>query len=136
MVKNIMIVISILIVGIFRPAILVTFVFGLFPTFLCLLMLKRDMIALCVGIFNLCGVLPFIIQVSHEQMPLEHIFFYMLTAKNIFTMYCPALIGFGFSRFVSQLIVKVIKRHYEKKRENLKKELEELVEIWGEDITK
>ena len=51
-------------------------------------------------------------------------------------MYIPAAVGFFFAKFVSKLIVTVIVKHYEKKRDDLKEELLKLVEIWGEDIKK
>lgn len=137
MVRSAFFIVAVIACGCYKPTILLTFVFGLLPTFFCLLMLKSELLALCVGIFNLCGVLPFIIKaIGAENIPIEHIFFYLFTFENLSIMYVPAAVGFVFAKFVSKLIVKVIVKHYEKKRDDLKKELLKLVETWGEDIKK
>ena len=137
MTKTIFFVMTVILCGCYKPTVLLTLIFGLLPTFFCLLILKSEILALCVGIFNLCGVLPFVIKsLNTDSIPLEHIFFYLFTLENLMVMYIPAAVGFFFAKFVSKLIVTVIVKHYEKKRDDLKEELLKLVEIWGEDIKK
>ena len=136
MMLQIFIYILICVLVILKPTIAIVICVGMMPTFLCIILYRRPLIAYSMGCFNLCGVIPFIFQTLEKNLTVFNVIPFILGTLNLIIMYLSAGLGFWFAIMITEISSTMIDKYYKKKRAALIKEQNGLISIWGEDITK
>ncbi|HYC04569.1 MAG TPA: hypothetical protein VED40_14845 [Azospirillaceae bacterium] len=109
---------------------------GLIPTLVAALV-DRDpekSAALTVGAMNLCGVMPFAIELWQSGHTLDLALGLLATPYTWLVMYGAAAIGWGFYFAIPPLVAGFVTMRDEDKARRLEQERDALVEEWGPEV--
>lgn len=109
---------------------------GLIPT-LVAAVVDRDpekSAALTVGAMNLCGVMPFAIELWQSGHLLEQSLGLLATPYTWLVMYGAAAIGWGFYFAIPPLVAGFVTMRDEDKARRLEQDRDALVEEWGPEV--
>ncbi len=128
------VIIPALIVVAWKVAILV--VLGMLPTLVALIIDRRPekYAAYCVGGFNLCGLVPWVVKLfvdGQSSVALQHI---MTNPFSWLVIYGAAAIGWLVFSWTPELVLRMTAFRDRQEIASLQKRQETLVEEWGPDI--
>lgn len=119
------------------PTVMLAF-FGMLPTLVALIVDRstEKYAMFCVGGFNLCGVVPYMLDLWFGVHSVGAAYDLITNVFNIAVMYGAAAFGWVIFVFVPPFISSVLAALEERKVSSLRARQRSLIEEWGESVTR
>lgn len=132
---QIMMIFGLLAAILFMPTTILV-VFGMLPTLVAALVdRKGGARAITVGALNLCGCVPFLLELWTESHTAAFAVELITDPRTIIVMYAAAAIGYMIDWALSGIVATIMMRSATSRLEAIRQRQEELVARWGKEVT-